>query len=983
MYCKHCGSEMPDDAIFCSHCGTRLVEAAPAEPAAKPAQPVPKPAPAKPAPAPQAKSAEEAPRKPFLEGMQWNVSEYPDSNVIEKTEDINFDWNTDPSKVEDFVPHSQRVRAQAPKPQESGPKKSAEGIRVSEIFDRVVPAQEAREAVAQTGATTESRPVEHRKAAAVRPPEHRTPAGAPEHASAAEGAEEAVGLDLGKFQTFNRKNDEFRQLLDREYEKIKDEGAIGREQSQADAIASERFDSRQENMTMDQFLEKEGAVKLYEPKPLESDVLARIEAQEKQRARQKAEEEARAKALAEARAAEEAKKKAEMARLNSEAEASAAAAEEIRLAEEEEIRRRTEAEAKRKAEAQAARLEAIAARQAAMEQAALLSEEQRAAEEARAKAEAEARARAEAEARARAEAEAARKAEEAARQKAETELNAAREAARIRAQQEANMAAREEARFRQEQERRREAEALMQRQAQQAQQAGPQKVEDEVRDALAQTARMREEEEAKIKAALAGIRTGRFTNIIQPSEKAAEHAPEAPAAPPAAEAPAVAEILGGAAAEAAPAPAAPATIAEESAPIIEPALFEEPAPAEPVIPIPAEGFTPAAEPVVTAPEVPVAAPEVPAAAAAAAPLSTAPEAIEKAHEATRSQIDEMARARENFFADFPDANEIAEKAETATRDFSQTRLVDKDELMADIDSTKKISRDAFHTDITGDLYDVPPEPAIPDTAQAHAANIEEKVDEIDDLLSQFVSVEEPKAPAQVSALPEDYLAENAPAQPAAQRSDESMFTGFVMDAPLSDYMEPAELEAIKAREAQAAQAAQAPAPAPEIPAAPVSEAAPAFAAEEPQAAPEEDIPAGEKPGLEDTMVMPIARSEIEDALPDNADAVFPAAQEPKLTKKEKKMLEKQKAKEAQWAAMAAAQDDYDDEYYEESKKGGIGRTILMIILIILCLIFALELAGIGIKLLAPTSGAAQFIDNILNNLIHMITGSSAGTGGQA
>ena len=47
--------------------------------------------------------------------------------------------------------------------------------------------------------------------------------------------------------------------------------------------------------------------------------------------------------------------------------------------------------------------------------------------------------------------------------------------------------------------------------------------------------------------------------------------------------------------------------------------------------------------------------------------------------------------------------------------------------------------------------------------------------------------------------------------------------------------------------------------------------------------------------------------------------------------------------------------------------------ILMIILILLCLIFAVELAGIAIKMIAPTSGAAQFIDNILGNLVNMIT----------
>ena len=43
MYCKHCGSEMPDDAIFCSHCGTRLIAdepQQPEEPAFEQAEPV-------------------------------------------------------------------------------------------------------------------------------------------------------------------------------------------------------------------------------------------------------------------------------------------------------------------------------------------------------------------------------------------------------------------------------------------------------------------------------------------------------------------------------------------------------------------------------------------------------------------------------------------------------------------------------------------------------------------------------------------------------------------------------------------------------------------------------------------------------------------------------------------------------------------------------------------------------------------------------
>ena len=55
------------------------------------------------------------------------------------------------------------------------------------------------------------------------------------------------------------------------------------------------------------------------------------------------------------------------------------------------------------------------------------------------------------------------------------------------------------------------------------------------------------------------------------------------------------------------------------------------------------------------------------------------------------------------------------------------------------------------------------------------------------------------------------------------------------------------------------------------------------------------------------------------------------------------------------------------------KKTRISTAVLLIILII---IFIIELAGIGIKWLAPDSGAAQFIDNQLNNVIQLITGST-------
>ena len=956
MYCNNCGTEMPNDAIFCSHCGTRLVPAAPVaaetpvDPAApvapKPeAQAVPEPAarPAAPVASAPAKPEEEAPRKPFMEEMQWNVSEYPDSNVVEKTEDIDFNWNANPAQVPDKVEPQVKPRPQPAQPEE--PKKSAEGIRVSEIFDRVVPVEEAKAAVEETGE--------------------------PETQKAAK-----EGAEPDRFYTVHRKNAEFQELLKREHDKINMAGTIGSEQSQADALAKEKFDSRQEEMTMDQFLEKEGAVKLYEPKPLESDVLARIEAQEKRRARQKAEEEARTKALEEARVKAEAKTKAELDRLNSEVEASAAAAEEIRLAEEAEIRQRTEEEARRKAAAQAAHLEAIAQRQAAQEQAALQEQERRAAEEARAKAEAEQRAREEAAAKARAEAEAARAAEEEARRKAEAELNAAREAAKIRAQQEANMAAREEARFHEEQRRRQyEEEMLRQKQALRAReqerlerQEREAAVETEVKDALAQTARMREEEEAKIRAALAGIRGGRFSDIdfstagqqdepagrvIQPVEilQAA-----APAAVPVAETlratQEVPEVPAEPAFEAPAAPAFEAPIFETPAePVFEAPAFAEPAseaPAEPVIEAPAFGMP---EEIAEA---------VPEAKIPAEPVTTSQEQIEEAHRMTQSHIDEMAKARENFFADFPDAEEVVTKAD-AIEDLGQTKVVNKDDLLTNIESTKVISREAMQAE----------EAAQPEEFQ-------KQIGEMDDLLSQFVSMHEAtKAPAaeepasqaaELSGFDEPVgleaelvdvpAAEEVPAAaPIEDQIQEGsdgldhMFTGFQMDA-----------EDLRAAAAGTAT---------EVP-----YAAEDLAEEYQEAAPAEEA-LEEKPGLEDTMVIPMPKAELAAAIEGAGD----------LSPKERKRLEKEQAKEAkrlakeqkQEAKRTSVEEDFDGigEYADEPvkpSKGGVGRTILMIILIILCIIFALELAGIGIKLLAPTSGAAEFIDNILNNMIHMITG---------
>ena len=38
-------------------------------------------------------------RRHFIEDMNWNVNEYPTTDTIEKTDDIDFDWGADPAEL--------------------------------------------------------------------------------------------------------------------------------------------------------------------------------------------------------------------------------------------------------------------------------------------------------------------------------------------------------------------------------------------------------------------------------------------------------------------------------------------------------------------------------------------------------------------------------------------------------------------------------------------------------------------------------------------------------------------------------------------------------------------------------------------------------------------------------------------------------------------------------------------------------------------
>ena len=103
----------------------------------------------------------------------------------------------------------------------------------------------------------------------------------PSSASATEEIKTMSAADrIDKFYTFNKKNEEFQQLLNREYEKVKSGNAIKNEMSEAEELAKQKFEARTEDPSMEAFLEREGIVKPYQPKAFESDVLQRIEAQE-------------------------------------------------------------------------------------------------------------------------------------------------------------------------------------------------------------------------------------------------------------------------------------------------------------------------------------------------------------------------------------------------------------------------------------------------------------------------------------------------------------------------------------------------------------------------------------------------------------------------------------------------------------------------------------------------------------------------------
>lgn len=878
MYCKNCGKELAADAKFCMQCGTPVddvpapVQTAPVQHTTEKAEPVK-------APQPKAEPVETPRERPVFDEIKWNVSEYPDQNAVEKTEEIDFNWNTEP--------------VAAPQPKAEAPAAVRSETAPETPVHREIP--EAHKTQSAPQHNTEDHVLSGKDLDSAIFGE-KEPKKAPESMSAAER--------IDKFYTFNKKNEEFQQLLNKEYDKVKGGNAIEQEISQAEERASQRFESsrRPENSTMEEFLESEGIVKPYQPKAFESDVLERIEAQEAEKEAKRLEEEARLAAIEEARHEAEVKRlKEEEERLKAEAEArrleeiaKMKAAEEARLAEE--ARRKAEEEAKRRAE-----------------------------EEARRKAEEEARRKAEEERR-RAETEARVKAEEEARLRAEADLKAAQEAAKIRAQQEARLAAEAEAQYKAEQERRRLADVEAQRKLEEErrrleEQANEAVAKEEVRKVLEQTARMREEEAAKIKAAVAGLRAD-------------------------------------------------------------------------------------------------------AAAERQAAQNLVRKDVEDAHRATRNQINEMARSEGLHTSEALHTEErpVTGRDTMLSNDMSRTRTVDKAAIIAGLnDDTVVMSKEDLHA-AAAPAYEPEyvPEPEPVYEAPVYEAPLQNQDDAFFDSLD---------AAGDVSNVPEGSVFE-AEAMPQAQPID-------FREENFEDLSQPQELNfAEETEEIQELTDFGDLADIEEIPQAqtdPLYDTRGYGMPEEPAA---EDLGHTQRfdpqafdqaaDGLQDTMVVQpdtvvMDKAPQTDAFAENdfdhygeAEAqnyinqqhaqqgayenVQPAndyfdgyaddyqddyyeddanlsKKELKQREKERKRMEKQRAKQEKARRKKGGADFAEAaDGFEEEKSGGKGRIVLKIILVLLIVILAVEVAGMGIKFLAPQSKAAEFIDSQLNKVIQLITG---------
>lgn len=183
MYCKNCGKFLLENDKFCSNCGARVVQQKQnpglSGQAGQDNTPV---------------SGGDIPKPtPPVDNIQWNISDFPGHDV-KKTEEINFDWGNTSIFKKPETPEDEIALNPVQKPEEGKP---TEGgfVAVETVVEEIIRGKDLEEEIFAEASLVES-----------------IPAGGEPHKR---------NKIVDKFYTFNKKNEEFQKLLDKEYEKIK------------------------------------------------------------------------------------------------------------------------------------------------------------------------------------------------------------------------------------------------------------------------------------------------------------------------------------------------------------------------------------------------------------------------------------------------------------------------------------------------------------------------------------------------------------------------------------------------------------------------------------------------------------------------------------------------------------------------------------------------------------------------------------------
>lgn len=192
MYCKNCGKFLLETDKFCSNCGTPTDKIDEDTMFKKTSQETTQD---------DGASQDIAKPTPPVENIHWNLQDFPEHGV-KKTEDINFDWGVtgifkkpDDTSDEIALSPAQRTPEAPDKPEGPvEPKDLAKDLFPVET-EPVLTGKDLEDEIFAEASLVET-----------------IPAGE-------DGKKKTTKVD--KFYTFNKKNEEFQKLLDKEYEKIK------------------------------------------------------------------------------------------------------------------------------------------------------------------------------------------------------------------------------------------------------------------------------------------------------------------------------------------------------------------------------------------------------------------------------------------------------------------------------------------------------------------------------------------------------------------------------------------------------------------------------------------------------------------------------------------------------------------------------------------------------------------------------------------